>query len=289
MGSPDASVWWCRGCDEEGSRIRLNLYDRGMPTRPHIHGPDAFAAAFVVSRETVDKLETYASLLTKWQKTINLVAPSTLDDIWHRHFADSAQLLAASVALPPPSRGRVGEGGMADQLPSGFPPPLAPPRKGEGNATSPALLPLRWLDVGSGAGFPGLVLAILLAETPGARMTLIESDQRKAAFLREVARQTRAPVDILSIRIESAATQINLPLPEVVTARALAPLGRLLDLVFPFFGPDTVGLFLKGRDAEREIAEARQNWQFSVVLRESLTDPAARIVTVRNVEAKSKE
>lgn len=149
--------------------------------------------------------------------------------------------------------------------------------------------PLRWLDVGSGAGFPGLVLAILLSETPGARMTLIESDQRKAAFLREVARHTRAPVEILSIRIESAATQIILPLPEVVTARALAPLDRLLDLIFPFFGPGTVGLFLKGRDAEREIAEARRRWQFSYELRDSLTDDAARIVLVRDVQAKPEE
>ena len=255
-----------------------------MSGTPHINGPDAFAAAFGVSRETIAKLETYSYLLTKWQKTINLVAPSTLDDIWHRHFGDSAQLLALAHALPLDGGGK-GRGGCTSAAVRDSPLPNPPPQRGREFQA----IPMRWLDVGSGAGFPGLVLAILLAETTGARMTMIESDQRKAAFLREVARQTRAPVDILSIRIESAATQINLPLPEVVTARALAPLGRLLDLVFPFFGPTTVGLFLKGRDAEREIAEARQSWQFSVELRESLTDAAARIAIVRDVEAKSKE
>src|SRR5687767_5440681 len=89
-----------------------------------IRGPDGFAAAFHVARETLDRLATYESLLRQWQETINLVAPSTLDAIWHRHFADSAQLLA-----------------------------LAPTA-----AT--------WVDLGSGAGFPGLVVAILLADSP---------------------------------------------------------------------------------------------------------------------------
>jgi 16S rRNA (guanine527-N7)-methyltransferase len=231
-----------------------------MRFRHHIAGPADFSDAFDVSRESVAKLETYAEALRKWQKTINLVAPSTIDDIWHRHFADSAQLLRLSRPMPPPPAGQDGP-----------------------------LVPLRWLDVGSGAGFPGLVLAILLAETPGARMTLIESDQRKSAFLREVARQTAAPVDILSIRIEKAATQFNLPLPEVVTARALAPLTKLLQLVYPFFGPDTTGLFLKGRDVEREVAEAQLMWRFEYELRESMTDEAARVVIVRDVEVNAEE
>ena len=153
-----------------------------------IGGADDFAAAFHVSRETLDRLAVYERLLRHWQKTINLVAPSTLDAIWHRHFADSAQLLA-----------------------------LAPQA-----AT--------WVDLGSGAGFPGLVIAVMLAErvntgvpsptsavgippTPspsphhaggvsstrrgggspvreGPRITLIDSNARKCAFLREVVRQT---------------------------------------------------------------------------------------------------
>ena len=134
-------------------------------TRPAaITTPEDFARAFGVSRETLERLETYEALLKQWQKTINLVAPSTLSDIWHRHFADSAQLLA-----------------------------LAPPGAE------------RWLDLGSGAGFPGLVLAILLAERGHGRVTLIESDTRKAAFLGEVARRVGVAVDILGTRIEKSA------------------------------------------------------------------------------------
>lgn len=127
--------------------------------------PEDFARAFGVSRETLGRLETYEALLKQWQRTINLVAPSTLSDIWHRHFANSAQLLD-----------------------------LAPPRAEH------------WLDLGSGAGFPGLVLAILLAERGHGRVTLIESDTRKVAFLGEVARRVGVAVDIRGTRIEKSAT-----------------------------------------------------------------------------------
>ena len=132
-----------------------------------IKNADDFARHFDVSRETIDKLLTYEALLRQWQKTINLVAESTLDAIWSRHFADSAQLLA-----------------------------LAPP------------VANRWLDLGSGAGFPGLVLAVMLAGRDGAKVTLVESDTRKAAFLGEVARRTGASVDIRPERIEKAANSI---------------------------------------------------------------------------------
>ena len=102
-----------------------------------IEGPEDFQAAFGVSRETLARLKTYAELLETWQKTINLVAPSTLGDVWHRHMADSAQLLV-----------------------------LAP-----AGAT-------KWVDLGSGAGFPGLVLALMLADRLGSRVALVESDVR---------------------------------------------------------------------------------------------------------------
>jgi len=209
--------------------------------------PEDFARTFAVSRETLERLEAFAALLRQWQKTINLVAPSTLPDIWHRHFADSAQLLA-----------------------------LAPPDAE------------RWLDLGSGAGFPGLVLAILLAERgPGRRVTLIESDTRKAAFLAEVARRTGVAVDILGTRIEKAATQDKLGPVDVVTARALAPLPRLLDLSAPFFSGPTIGLFLKGREAEAEVEAARKLWNFEPELHPSLTDASGRIIVIRALNAKS--
>jgi 16S rRNA (guanine527-N7)-methyltransferase len=182
---------------------------------------------------------------------VNLVAPATLSEVWHRHFADSAQLLALA-----PADAR------------------------------------RWLDLGSGAGFPGLVLAILLAGRGGtARVTLVESDTRKAAFLREVARQTGAPVDILSIRIEALPTQASLQAVDVVTARALAPLPRLLELAVPVFGANTVGLFLKGREAAAEVAQAQAAGltEYAIALAPSVTDREGRIAVVRRVGATTKE
>lgn len=209
-----------------------------------IQSGEEFAHVFPVSRETREKLETYVDLLKRWQKTINLVAPATLNHTWHRHMADSAQLLA-----------------------------LAP-----GDARA-------WVDLGSGGGFPGLVLGIMLGERSGARMTLVESDSRKAAFLREVARTVSAPVDIVCGRIENAATQFSLASVDVVTARALAPLPRLLGLCRPLFGSTTIALLLKGRDAEVELAEAHAEWSstwpFAADLVPSRTDKEGRIVVVR--------
>lgn len=216
----------------------------------HITGPEEFAAAFDVSRETLDRLKTYEQLVRQWQKAVNLVAPSTLDDIWHRHFADSAQIVA-----------------------------LAP------DATS-------WIDLGSGGGFPGLVVAILMAGRERAerfRITLVESDTRKSAFLREVARKTGVAVDILSTRIEIAATQDRVAAPQVVSARALAPLDRLLGLAAPLSSPATVGLFLKGREAAADVEAARRTWTFAAELVPSITEPSGRIVIVRDLAPKAKD
>ena len=214
------------------------------PPLPVISGPEEFARAFNVSRETLDKLGIYVSLLSQWQKRINLVANATLPEVWHRHVADSAQLVA-----------------------------LAPSE------------PRTWLDLGSGGGFPGLVVAIML-HGAGTRVTLVESDRRKAAFLAEVARQTGTPVEIQTVRIEQMATQGMLTPVEVVSARALAPLERLISLSLPFFGDDTVGVFPKGRGAESEIADARTAWAFDVETTPSLTEEAARIVLIRRPRAR---
>lgn len=210
-----------------------------------ISGPQAFADAFSVSRETLERLKTYETLLQQWQKAINLVAPATLPQIWHRHFADSAQLVA-----------------------------LAPPE------------PQTWLDLGSGAGFPGLVVAILLAERGQARVTLVESDSRKAAFLREAARQVAVPVDILAVRIEAAATRTNLRGVDVVSARALAPLTRLVALALPFLSAKTVCLFPKGREAAHELQAAELEWEFASELVPSRTEPEARIVRLSGCRLK---
>jgi 16S rRNA (guanine527-N7)-methyltransferase len=123
-------------------------------------------------------------------------------------------------------------------------------------------------------------------------ITLIDSDARKCAFLREVVRQTGIQpgitVDILSTRAESLATQANLPLPDVVCARALAPLEKLLRLAAPFLSPPTsVGLFLKGKDAAQELKAAEKIWKFNAELVPSRTDKSARIVVIRNLQARS--
>ena len=213
----------------------------------HIAGAVDFKSAFGVSRETIARLETYAGLLVQWQKTTNLVAASTLPGLWQRHFADSAQLLV-----------------------------LAP--RG----------PVTWVDLGSGGGFPGLVIGCMLAEDAGSRLILIESDGRKCAFLREVVRQTSlgtlVTVDILTSRIEMAANTASVGSVDVISARALAPMGRLLGWCQPFFGSETVALLPKGRDAETELAAARRIWRFEAELVPSQTQRDGRIVELRGLK-----
>jgi 16S rRNA (guanine527-N7)-methyltransferase len=206
---------------------------------------EAFRAAANVSRETLERLERYAVLLEKWNRAINLVARGSLIDIWRRHMLDSAQLWP----LLPAARGR----------------------------------PRRILDLGSGAGFPGLVLAIMGVPERTVEVHLVESDEKKAAFLREAARIAEAPVTLHIQRIESLA-----PFPvDAVTARACAPLPRLLDYAAPFLGdyqPGAVaplGLFLKGRDLDRELTQVPEKWKMRVDLISSRTDPAARIVRIK--------
>jgi 16S rRNA (guanine527-N7)-methyltransferase len=145
----------------------------------------------------------------------------------------------------------------------------------------------RWVDLGSGAGFPGLVLAILLAEREGAHVALVESDTRKAAFLGEVARQTGVPVDIYPERIEKAATQYMVGQVDAITARGLAPMPRLLELVAPYFLGSTVGLFLKGREAQSELDAANQGWELLTEQCPSQTDKEGQIILVRALRAKA--
>lgn len=196
-------------------------------------GPTEFQALLNVSRETLAAFETYAELLSRWQKAINLVGPKTLDQVWRRHFYDSAQLL-----------------------------PLAP---------AGAKV---WIDLGSGAGFPGLVLALLGA----AEVHLVESDGRKTVFLEETARILKLPVAVHRGRIESLA---GLPAPDVITARALAPLAKLLDYGAHLARPETVGLFLKGQDFEKELTEAGKSRTLALDRLASQSDPAGVILRIK--------
>lgn len=226
----------------------MTLDPRSIDTSqlPVIGGPDAFARHFDVPPATIDRLKIYVATLELWQRRINLVAPATLPEVWHRHIADSAQILALA----------------------------------------PASLAGTWIDLGSGAGFPGLVAAILLAEVDARpeRFVLIESDQRKCAFLGEVVRKTelakRISVDIVTARIESSATQSRVGTGLVVSARALASLDKLLELASPYLGSASRCLFLKGRGAEAELTAARKRFVFSHARVPSRTEPEASIIVV---------
>jgi 16S rRNA (guanine527-N7)-methyltransferase len=131
------------------------------------------------------------------------------------------------------------------------------------------------IDLGSGAGFPGLVLAVLGVP----EVTLVEADGRKCAFLREVVRATGAPAAVRHSRIEDLAAQLY----DVVTARACAPLGRLLELAERFIGPQTTCVFLKGGRAGDELAAARRDWAVAATCRQSSTDRSGTILCLREV------
>ena len=182
-------------------------------------------------------LKIYASLLEKWQARINLVGPKTIPDLWVRHIQDSAQLL--------------------DYLPA--------PDK-----------PRRLADFGSGAGFPGLVMAIL---RPDLDVHLVESDQRKGAFLRQVARETGASITLHTARIEALE-----PLQaDIITARALASLDKLCGYAHPHLAESGFCNFLKGQNVDAELTDATKCWNFDMETHVSVTDPDARIVLVRNL------
>jgi len=136
-------------------------------------------------------------------------------------------------------------------------------------------LPSRAIDLGSGAGFPGLILAL----ATGVPFDLIEADQRKAAFLREAARITRAPVRIHVVRVESA----NLAPAPLVTARALAPLPKLLDLAAPLLATHGQCLFLKGASAQAELTQAAAQWHMQVERVVSHTTPDACILRISDL------
>lgn len=142
---------------------------------------------------------------------------------------------------------------------------------------------LHWVDLGSGGGFPGLVLAFLLMERPGAHIELIESNRKKAAFLQAIVGQFGLPCRIHAQRIEQCYTVIRDA--EVVTARALAPLPALLWLAAPWLTDGAKGLFHKGRDYRRELEESAQLWRFELIEHESRIDEESIILEIRNLNA----
>jgi 16S rRNA (guanine527-N7)-methyltransferase len=140
-----------------------------------------------------------------------------------------------------------------------------------------------WADFGAGAGFPGLVIACALADTPGAQIHLVESSTKKAAFLREAIAATGAPAVVHATRVADfvEATPSGI---EAVTARAFAPLAELCAAAYPLLITGAVGVFPKGQAVEAELTEAAKCWKIQATLAESRTDPQARIVVVRGLK-----
>lgn len=188
-----------------------------------------------VSRETQEKLLVLEKLVQKWSVAVNLVAQSTLPDLWQRHILDS--LFLAHVC--------------------------------DGRSS--------WLDMGSGAGFPGLVVALVYQ---GQReVILVESDQRKVEFLRAARRELAIDVEIVNARIESMEQRCF----GVISARALAPLSKLLSLAIPFSDQTTSFVFPKGKAWQTEVLAIRKSWTYDLEVIDSPTADLAVVLKLRNV------
>lgn len=142
--------------------------------------------------------------------------------------------------------------------------------------------PISLIDLGSGAGFPGLVLAILRPESLS--VCLVESDFKKCVFLQNVSRETKTPVTILHSRIEA----LNTIEGDVITARGLSSLSQLLNYAFPLMKKNSIGLFLKGKEFEKEIEEAQKIWEFDIEIHQSLTDSTGRILKIEHLKKVAK-
>ncbi len=210
---------------------------------PEVSGPEALTDVIDVSRETLSALNRYVLMLQEWQTKLNLVGPATLPDAWRRHILDSAQLF----------------------------PLIEKPEE------------TVWIDMGCGAGFPGLVMAIMGV----GEVHLVESIAKKCRFLEAV-------VDALALHdrviIHNARLEALKPFKaDIISARALAKLTQLFDWGHPFAASSTRWLLLKGQDVEAELAEAQQKWAFEYDLHASLSDPRGRIVEARGVARKAKK
>ena len=197
------------------------------------------------SAQALQKLQDFAALAEKWTQKINLVSRGTISDIWSRHIEDSAHIMK-----------------------------LAP--------ENPAI----WADFGSGGGFPGIVVAVLLQDRGvSTQVMLVESDQRKSAFLREAARQLGLSVKVRAERAEL----IEALNADVVSARALAPLDMLCDIVERHGSADGVALFPKGETWENEVLAAQKKWLFDL---EASVDPGHKgsaILRLRNLRRASSD
>ncbi len=225
---------------------------------PHYNAHD-FSLEPNVSRETFEAFQAWEALLLRWNTKINLVSKHALSDFWKRHALDSWQLVQA---LP--------------QRPN-----------------------LNILDLGSGAGFPGIALAIGLKEShkkpvkgqtcgkawslEGGHVVMVDSAGKKVNFLRRVIRELDLPASAYSDRIESLEAKPY----DIISARAFAPLPKLLTYAQPFWGLGTTGLFLKGIGTEEELTKARKYWTFKHETLPSRTDKDGVILKISDLVLKT--
>ncbi len=202
-------------------------------------GAEDFKQRLNVSRETLDCVERFRTILADASARTNLVGPSALTAFWLRHAFDSAQLLS-----------------------------FAPQAK-------------IWLDIGSGAGFPGVILAILLKGTPGTHVHMVDSVGKKTSFLLRVITALELPATVHMGRSEA----LVLPKADVVTARACAPLPRLFGFIAPHMNVGTTALLLKGQNLDCELTQARESWMFESEQHLSQSDPAGRILMLLSLKA----
>ena len=214
-----------------------------MPPATGAAMPNEIVNCFNVSRETCARMELYVTQLLTWQKRINLIGPATVDDIWRRHIADSLQLIPHI------------EMASGDQ--------------------EPVLL-----DLGTGAGLPGIPLAIAME----CFVHLAESNGKKAAFLHQAARLCEVEAEIHQKRIEQIDSDALRPAPTIVTARALAPLEKLLTYASPWLQKECTGIFLKGKDVDNELTEATKYWNMDLNCAPSKVSGEGVIVIVKNLQ-----
>ena len=210
-----------------------------LPDRPvDSFGPEEFATASAVSRETLERLKLYAAMLEDWNARQNLVSEASLQTMWRRHFWDSAQL---AKFVPKEAKSLV--------------------------------------DLGAGAGFPGLVLAELKRDDPQFKIVLYEATAKKCRFLEAVAERLTLAVDIRQRRIEDSEREAF----DVITARACAPLDRLLAYAQRFWGKETVAVFLKGQNVEPELTQSHKSWRMRVERRPSLSDTSGVVLEIHEL------
>jgi 16S rRNA (guanine527-N7)-methyltransferase len=204
------------------------------------YGSKQFQQELDVSRETIADLCAYEALIKKWTPSINLIAKSTIPNLWERHFRDSAQVMDHIDA----------KGG-------------------------------KWVDVGSGGGLPALVIAIIAKhQRPGLKFTLVESDRRKTVFLETVVRKLSIPAEILCNRIET----LNYLAADIFSARAIAPLNKLLGYANLHIKPGGKAVLMKGASFQEEIDAAKEFWGFQYQNYPSITDPNAAILCIGEIE-----